>query len=453
MTKNPDRKKRTNGPKDRVCRVAYTINNDQPVRSTIIGDQPLFYMDYESEWAEEGGERLSGFETMDFESMDFDSQPTCDFPDFDQERMQGQNAGEDLEIGIARMERFMCDAFDISTPAEVKFSFSESLIDDTIEIIEKSRFAGALYGQSRIHGIALETGDHVERVFLDMESKKIFVHPKLEPSDAALGVVRELRRFWQKIQGALIHPLSFHPDQAILVNRAQQADLDVAVIRAAWEMQLSGTREPWEKIEYSSMGDLARTFAREAFLDFRTLNNGEAAAATFESWFLSERCRKLDKALIQQMLADYSGIVFGGEPMAHTVAAQVVGALGTVPFGKNYLEPHARMIMTDPIFTEVRDRANANFLWFIKFEKSFREAEQELQQESGSPALSFLAGASTPEKRKDSNNESDIQNIVQFPLRHPAGSAKRRRGSGKRQAGSGSNVIFLSPRSRDGGVF
>ena len=27
----------------------------------------------------------------------------------------------------------------------------------------------------------------------------------------------------------------------------------------------------------------------------------------------------------------------------------------------------------------MRDRANANFLWFIKFERSFRETEQELQ--------------------------------------------------------------------------
>ena len=36
--------------------------------------------------------------------------------------------------------------------------------------------------------------------------------------------------------------------------------------------------------------------------------------------------------------------------------------------------------MTDPIFTDVRDRSNANFLWFIKFERSFKETEQELQK-------------------------------------------------------------------------
>lgn len=447
MTKNPDRKKRTHGPKSRVCRVAYTINNTQPVRSTIIGDQPLFYMDYESEWADE--ERLSGYDALEF--SEFDGAETGFFQDYDTpELVQMSDDIDDLDAGIARMEQFMVDAFDISTPAEVKISFSESLIDETASLIEKSRFAAALYGQARIHGISLETGDHVEKVALDLESKKIFIHPKLDVTDATLGTVRELRRFWQKIQGALIHPLAFHPDQAILVNRAQQADLDVAILRAAWEMQLSGIREPWERVESSSLADLTGTFAREAFMDFRTLNNGEAAAATFESWFLSERCRRLDKSLIQQMLADYSGIVFGGEPVAHTVAAQVIGALGTVPFGKNYLEPHARMIMTDPIFTEVRDRANANFLWFIKFEKSFREAEQELQQESGTPAPSFSAGASTPEKRKDTHG-SESQNIVQFPLRpaSAAGNTKRRRG--KARAGS-ADIIFLPTRSRDGSV-
>lgn len=28
-------------------RVSYTINNTQPVRCTIIGDEPLFYLTYE----------------------------------------------------------------------------------------------------------------------------------------------------------------------------------------------------------------------------------------------------------------------------------------------------------------------------------------------------------------------------------------------------------------------
>jgi len=30
-----------------MCRFAYTINNEQPVRCTWISDQPLFYSDYD----------------------------------------------------------------------------------------------------------------------------------------------------------------------------------------------------------------------------------------------------------------------------------------------------------------------------------------------------------------------------------------------------------------------
>ena len=36
-----------------VCRVAYTFNNSQPVICTIIDDQPLFYMDFESNCEDE----------------------------------------------------------------------------------------------------------------------------------------------------------------------------------------------------------------------------------------------------------------------------------------------------------------------------------------------------------------------------------------------------------------
>ena len=43
-------KKLQTGP---ACSVAYTINNSQPVACTIIGEQPLFYMDYESDYIEE----------------------------------------------------------------------------------------------------------------------------------------------------------------------------------------------------------------------------------------------------------------------------------------------------------------------------------------------------------------------------------------------------------------
>ena len=191
--------------------------------------------------------------------------------------------------------------------------------------------------------------------------------------------IRELRRVWQHRNGALLNPLIFHPDQAILVNRAQIADLAVIMVRVAWELQLAGEKAPWERLANSSMADLAHAFSRESCLDFRNLNNGNAQSAVFESWFLSERCCKEDKNLVQLMLADYQGYVFDTQQSSQNVTAELVIALGSMPFGKNYLAPHINTILNEAIFTETRDRSNANFLWFIKFERSFRETERELQ--------------------------------------------------------------------------
>jgi len=98
-----------------------------------------------------------------------------------------------------------------------------------------------------------------------------------------------------------------------------------------------------------------------------------------EAWFLSERCRQQDKKIIQAMLADYNGYVFESNSSSQNVTVELISSLGEMPFGKNYLSAHAATIMEDPVFAEVRDRSNANFLWFIKFERTFKETEQYLQ--------------------------------------------------------------------------
>jgi hypothetical protein len=225
----------------------------------------------------------------------------------------------------------------------------------------------------------LRYSDQIACAHYDRNEGHIYINSSLPIEDQILLAARELRRAWQHRCGALLHPLTFHPDQAILVNRAQIADLQVMMVRIAWDLQLAGEKGPWERIESSSMQDLAHAFARDAFLDFRTLNNGVAASAVFEAWFLSERCRQEDRKLIQAMLADYRGYVFDSGKSAQTVTAELIHALGSMPYGKNYLAPYVRTIMEDAVFTEVRDRSNANFLWFIKFERTFRETEQELQ--------------------------------------------------------------------------
>ena len=264
----------------------------------------------------------------------------------------------------------------------------------------------------------------------------ILLNPQLPLADQVLLSVRELRRLWQHRQGALLHPLDFQADQAILINRAQTADLAVAMVRVAWELQLAGARDAWTRLEESSLGDMTRAFAREANQDFRTLNNGIAACAVFETWFLSDRCRAEDRKLIQSMLADHHGAVFDTTTSLLSVSRDLICALGSVPFGKNYLAGHAATIISDAVFTEVRDRANANFLWFIKFERSFREEAagkttnkgdtqdmatktNNTQENDSDSALTAEAGAdkkiSAPKDIHRKNNGVTPSNIVELP--------------------------------------
>ncbi len=353
------------GQNDRVCRVAYTLNHSQPILCTIIDDTPLFY---------------------------FDEDPCDDEMDI------GQFEGTALEreIQLLKEEIATYDRYALFSKKDEEKrlqEFSENFtsienfhtgetsedINPLLSILEKSRLASAFLELAEKHKITIKKSRQVEDVFYDRRAGTILLNPEMSEEDQILLLSRELRRHWQHRQGALINPLLFHPDNAILVNRLQEADLSASMIRIAWELQLSGNRAIWDRIEDSPMSDLARAYVREANQDFRTINNGTASAAVFEAWFLSERCRQQDKKLVQAMLADYNGYVFEDIQSSRTLTAELISGLGSMPYGKNYLSVHANIIMNDPIFTEVRDRSNANFLWFIKFERSFKETEHELQ--------------------------------------------------------------------------
>ncbi len=204
-------------------------------------------------------------------------------------------------------------------------------------------------------------------------------HPK---GDLLNLLARELRRAWQHAEGALVNPLVFEPEEAILVNRAQQADVVMMSIKMAWELKLAGEDEAWDYLVGSPMADVSRLFEGKARDDFRTLNNGEAARAAYDQFFDSARTKIHDKRIIHQMLLDETGYI-----KSRTVRPQVTmdlfRRLGQLPNGSNYLSnASAARLPMDPCYATVEDRANANFLWFIKFERSFQEKELEMVRES-----------------------------------------------------------------------
>jgi hypothetical protein len=379
------------------CRFAYTLNNSQPVRCTWISDQPLFFTDYEEALEDEA---LSAGVMSDdpvFMALEKDILAMRD-KTLAYEKIS-QNFAEPEDTILSQ---FRADADFIGTCIAHKGLD----IDALTQRLGASRLAATFMSFAQSHGIGFTESRQVEGASYDRDAQTILMRADLDEAQQVLLAVRELRRAWQHKNGAGLHPLTFHPDHAILIHRAQTADLVISMIRVAWELQLSGDKGAWTFLENSQMADLARAFAREACVDFRALNSGKAATACFETWFLSERCRRSDRQLIQQMLADYQGYTFNDNPdMSRSICADLMMALGKMPFGQNYLAANLGQTMNDPVFTDVRDRSNANFLWFIKFERSFTEAEQALGLESADDA------------KKQAETAPVSATIIAFPAR------------------------------------
>ena len=209
----------------------------------------------------------------------------------------------------------------------------------------------------------------------------VTLNPYRPMGDLINLLARELRRVWQHHQGALVNPLDFEPDEAILVNRAQQADVLMISIKVAWELKLGGMSEAWDFMIGSPMADVSRTFEIKAQTDFRTLNNGEAARAAYDKFFEDSRTKIHDKRIIHQMLLDEVGYMKSTK-RRERVSMDLFKRLGELPQGKNYLSMKASRTPLDTCYATVEDRSNANFLWFIKFERSFQEKEKQMIEES-----------------------------------------------------------------------
>jgi len=213
------------------------------------------------------------------------------------------------------------------------------------------------------------------------EESIITLNPYRPKGDLLNMLVRELRRAWQHRQGALVNPMSFEPDEAVLVNRAQQADVLMVSIKVAWELKLVGEADAWNFMAGSSMADITRAFEIHAQKDFRTLNNGEASRAAYDKFFEGSRTKIHDKRIIHQMLLDDQGYM-KSQQKRPKVSMDLFKKLGELPHGRNYLSLSGKKPPTDMCYSTIEDRSNANFLWFIKFERSFQEKELQMLQES-----------------------------------------------------------------------
>lgn len=405
-------------PASATVRLAYTLNNRQPVRCTYISEEPLFYLD-------QG--------VIDDDDLDIPVDLLEEFSACDPQIPSGPPSDR---VDAARVFAEQFGGVPVKTP----------VLAETLVQLRQSRIGAALLDFALSHGVTIETAPQRSAVTYDRMNGAIKLRNNVGPAEQFLLLTRELRRVWQHRNGALIHPLLFHPDHAIVINRIHAADLMATMTRVAWEMSLAGDTRPWDYLEKNGHHDMTRALSREARTDFRALNNGRAMASVFEAWFLSERCRGYDRTLIQQMLADYQGYVFkaGHEETSKVLTQQLLASLGTLPFGKNYLSPHAATILADPIFTDIRDRSNANFLWFIKFEQSFRQTERDLQSKGGL----LTSGTTSLSLDQSVHADHDLPaQVLQLPV-----SPKNDRSGGPPRRVVGSNdavIIDLQSARRD----
>ena len=335
----------------------------------ILGDQPLFYIDYVD------AEEADFSDPMNLLMMEEGAQ--YDASNLDNlrrriSRLEGASAHID---GYAREHAET--AFDVASKLNTTQTISS---DDLMVELAKSTFAMNMISDCKTRGLTFHMNAAVDTATYDRDQIAVHVNPRLPAPMAALMTIRALRQAWLHTNGAMINPLHFAPEEAVLLNRIQTADAICAQMRAAWEMNLAGSKDAWARILTGSAYDLAVGFAREAIADFRALNSGAAANATFERWFFSGRCKETDRKLIQSMLADHHGLVFDNPAVSKMVTQDIIARTGDMPSGKNYLSASVDIILSDPLFTEVRDRSNANFLWFIKFERSFRASEDGVEQ-------------------------------------------------------------------------
>jgi hypothetical protein len=209
---------------------------------------------------------------------------------------------------------------------------------------------------------------------------------------------RKMRRAWQYHQGLLISPLYFEPDAAVLINRAQTADTLMISIRIAWEMKMSGNSIAWDYLIGSPLGDVGRVYELKA-RDFRTLNNGEAVRSAYDQWLLGNRTKLIDKAIIQDMLLDDTGYMKDVK-RDRKVTLDLIAQYGDMPYTANYMNVKGYKSPMDRDYGSVEDRSNANFLWFIKFERSFLEREKKMIEESIKKSAEIVDFARAVKARK-----------------------------------------------------
>jgi hypothetical protein len=386
----------------------------------MVGDQPLFYID----------------DSADCEDLSF----LDDFLAADEDFLSDDALIDSLRSKVEAYDRSAKSISPAShqTTTDVFAEFKKPSRDETLSIEKiiatatKSGTFNSYFNVLNKDDVKFEISHKIEAAVYNRDTKTILINAHQSIESAIHGLTKATRLAWQHRQGTLMNPLRFQPEDAIVVNRLIAADQDIAAVAVAWDLRLAGEVSLWNMMMNRADRDICTAYAIEAMTNFRSMNSGLAPRAAFEKWFISGRCKSHDREIIQLMLGRHADVLFNDEDISRMIAVDMIAKMGARPVGKNYLTPIVTNIMVDGLYTDVRDRANANFLWFIQFEKKMGDTEQKLQEDHLSQKGVF--NTRTPH---DKGSENAQLNIVTFP------SPKRHDEQPPCENGIGASVYYI----------
>lgn len=370
----------------------------------MVGDQPLFYID---DSAEEDFLMLDDEIGEDFTMFPTDEQFL--------EKMRAKLESYDKTARLLSSSEAVLPEESFDAVFKNKKN-TENNLKSVFDFGQKSAIFKSYFDFITHNHIEIEFAVDTKTSVYNRAQSKILLNPSLDNLSASIALIKSMRMAWNHKQGILINPLSFQPEEAILINRLVHADLDVTKTSFLWDLKLAGEEDAWLHAMNGSDYDLCSAYAMESMTDFRSIKGGLAPRATFEKWFLSGRCKSHDRDIIQTMMGGHTDIDIDNADASRVIAMDVIAGLGNRPEGKNYLTPIVTQIMNDALFGEVRDRSNANFLWFVTFERRMSEMERDLQEDSASLETkenqnNVLSLPQTNTIMSDDENENGVASI------------------------------------------
>lgn len=198
----------------------------------------------------------------------------------------------------------------------------------------------------------------------------------LPPSQPAAALIFQLACGLRRLAQPDLRPLDHEPDEAVLLHRALTFDAACFGIRVAYEMLRSGRAGLWRHLQRHPLyAPPARRYEQAAVKDFRALNDGRAHLQAFNQCF--QGTQQVDRWAIHLMLMDD----YLGSPLRTPVDRQRLAELGQLPSGASYLAGRVEALLQNG--STIVCRHNANFLWFIKFERSFLRCVAEPKPPAG----------------------------------------------------------------------